>query len=199
MESLIATYGYLGIFLGTILEGETTVVVAGVLCHYGFLDLISVIFVALMGSLVGDQVFYYLARWKGYDWACRSHQFRKSYPNASQLLSRHAIWILLASRFLYGLRMVISATCGVMRIPAWRYSLLNLVSALFWTPLMAYLGYAFGYSISAFLNGLYLQVASIGLLLLLALLLWFLSWRAVRSEVIVLRLHHSHLFSPSND
>jgi membrane protein DedA with SNARE-associated domain len=189
MESLVITYGYLGVFLGTILEGEATVVLAGILCQQGFFELFSVIFVSLMGTLIGDQVFYYLARWKGYEWACKSPRFRKNYPRASELLGRHATWILLMSRFLYGLRMVIPATCGVMRIPAWRYSLLNLGSALIWTPLMAWLGYAFGKSVQAFLNGLYLQLAIYGPLMALSLLIWFFGWKGLRDELTVLRLH----------
>jgi membrane protein DedA with SNARE-associated domain len=189
MESLVITYGYLGVFLGTMLEGEATVVLAGILCHQGFFELFSVIFVALMGTLIGDQVFYYLARWKGYEWACKSSRFRKNYPKASELLGRHATWILLMSRFLYGLRMVIPATCGVMRIPAWRYSLLNLGSALIWTPVMVWLGYAFGKSVQAFLNGLYLQLAIYGPLMALSLLIWFFGWKGLRNELTVLRLH----------
>jgi membrane protein DedA with SNARE-associated domain len=189
MESLVITYGYLGILLGTILEGEATVVLAGILCQQGIFDYFSVVFVALIGTLIGDQTFYYLARWKGYEWASKSPQFRRNYPRASELLGKHATWIVLMSRFLYGLRMVIPATCGVMRIPAWRYSLLNLGSALLWTPLMAWLGYAFGKSVHAFLNGIYHQLAIFGPLVVLSLLIWFFGLKGLRGEICVLRLH----------
>lgn len=188
MESLITTYGYLGILLGALLEGETTVVVSGFLCHQGYLDFMSVVFMGLIGTLIGDQVFYYLARWKGYDWACRSRRFRKNYPKASLLMQRHTTWILLGSRFLYGLRMVIPATCGVMKISAWRYSLLNLISALIWTPLMAYLGYAFGRGVSDFLHGWSLRLAFFGPLVVLSLLIWFFGWKGLRDELTLLRL-----------
>lgn len=189
MEALITTYSYLGVFLGTLLEGEATVVLAGILCHKGFFELYSVIFVSLIGTLMGDQFYYYLARWKGYEWASKSPRFRRNYPRASELLTRHSTWILLMSRFLYGLRIVIPATCGVMRIPAWRFSLLNFVSALVWTPLMAWLGYAFGRSVTAFLNGLYLQIAIFGPIMAMTLIIWSFGWKGLRDEVCVLRLH----------
>ena len=104
MESLVITYGYLGVFLGTMLEGEATVVLAGILCHQGFFELFSVIFVSLMGTLIGDQVFYYLARWKGYEWACKSSRFRKNYPRASELLGRHANFTKSGHQFRYASR-----------------------------------------------------------------------------------------------
>jgi hypothetical protein len=76
-----------------------------------------------------------------------------------------------------------------MRIPAWRYSLLNLASALIWTPTMAWLGYAFGKSVHAFINGLYLQLAIYGPLMALSLMIWFFGWKGLRDELTVLRLH----------
>jgi len=200
MEPLLATYGYLGIFIGTLLEGEATVILAGIAAQQGFLELRSIVVVALFGTILGDQIFYYLARWKGYAWACRSKCFRKNYPKASELLHRHATWLILCSRFLYGLRAVIPASCGVLRIPAWRYSLLNLISALLWTPLMGYLGYSFGHSIQTFLKEWQsLELVFIGTILLFLLMVWFFGWRSVRDGPIIFGFKHQPVLSETED
>lgn len=198
MEALLVTYGYLGILVGTLLEGEATVILGGLLAHQGILDLESLILVALVGTLIGDQIFYYLARWKGYDWACRSSRFRKNYPKASELMRKHAIWIILLSRFLYGLRTIIPTCCGVMRIPAWRYSLLNFISAVLWTPLMALLGYGFGQSVQVFLSEWQgLQLLLLGVVLTAVLFIWFYGWRGMRDGLIVCRFSKQPpLFQP---
>jgi membrane protein DedA with SNARE-associated domain len=54
LESLIETYGYWAVLLGTVLEGETVVVIAGFLAHQGYLQLKFVIFFSFLGSLIGD-------------------------------------------------------------------------------------------------------------------------------------------------
>lgn len=43
LENVIESYGYWALFLGTLLEGETFVVIAGFLAHQGYLQLKLVI------------------------------------------------------------------------------------------------------------------------------------------------------------
>ncbi len=200
MEPLLSSYGYLGLFIGTLLEGEATVILAGIAAHQGFLEMRSIILIALIGTIFGDQFFYYLARWKGYEWACRSRCFRRNYPRAAELLQRHSFWLILCSRFLYGLRTIIPTSCGVLRISAWRYSLLNLVSALLWTPLMAFLGYSFGHSIHTFLKEWQsLNLILVGTLLLFLLMIWFFGWRGMRDGLVLFRFKPHALLPESKD
>ncbi len=63
LESFIQTYGYLALLVGTFLEGETILVLAGFAAHLGYLNLPWVILVAFVGTLSGDQLFFYLGRW----------------------------------------------------------------------------------------------------------------------------------------
>ena len=56
-ESLISSYGYWAIFVGTFLEGETVLVISGFTVQRGYVDLPLVVLVAWMGSMVGDQFF----------------------------------------------------------------------------------------------------------------------------------------------
>ncbi|NJL60383.1 MAG: hypothetical protein HC887_12875 [Desulfobacteraceae bacterium] len=64
-ESLIQTYGYPILFIGTILEGESFVLVAGSLAQNNYLELRWVILTAFSGSFVGDQFFFFLGRYRG--------------------------------------------------------------------------------------------------------------------------------------
>ena len=61
-ESLIQEYGYLAILLITFIEGETIVILAGVAAHLEYLDINWVIVVAIVGTLAGDQTWYYIGR-----------------------------------------------------------------------------------------------------------------------------------------
>lgn len=54
----IQTYGYPAILTGTIVEGETVLMLAGMFASLGYLDLPLVILMAILGSYGGDQFFF---------------------------------------------------------------------------------------------------------------------------------------------
>jgi len=58
LQSIIENYGNAAILIGTFLEGETILVLAGLAAHQGYLLLSGVIFAAFLGSLCGDQLFF---------------------------------------------------------------------------------------------------------------------------------------------
>jgi len=58
LESIVDTYGYVAVLLGTFLEGETILVLGGFAAHRGYLALPWVIVAAFFGSLCGDQLFF---------------------------------------------------------------------------------------------------------------------------------------------
>ena len=65
ISEFVATYGYLSIFFGTLLEGETILIAGGFAAHRGMLNLPLVILVAIVGSSLGDQLAFWLGRYKG--------------------------------------------------------------------------------------------------------------------------------------
>ena len=65
LESLIANYGYAAVLIGTFVEGETILVIAGFAAHRGYLSLPWVILLAFAGSLAGDQLWFYVGRRSG--------------------------------------------------------------------------------------------------------------------------------------
>ena len=62
MEDIIIRYGHLAIFVGCLLEGETILVRGALAAFRGYLDLERVILVAVIGSFIGDQLYFYLGR-----------------------------------------------------------------------------------------------------------------------------------------
>jgi len=60
LQSFIENYGYAAILVGTFLEGETILILAGPAAHLGYLNLPLVMLAAFLGSLSGDQLFFCL-------------------------------------------------------------------------------------------------------------------------------------------
>jgi membrane protein DedA with SNARE-associated domain len=62
---LIAQYGYLVLFFGALVEGETILIAAAFAAHRGYLFLPWVVLIAFAGSFAGDQFCFFLGRKKG--------------------------------------------------------------------------------------------------------------------------------------
>ncbi len=59
---LMKTYGYVILFAWSVLEGESGLIMAGILSHTGDMNLYLAIFVAGLGGFVGDQIYFYIGR-----------------------------------------------------------------------------------------------------------------------------------------
>ena len=144
IAQLIADYGYWIILAGTLLEGESVLILAGFAVHRGLLDLRTVIAVAVIGGFLGDQAFFYAGRHYGERLLARFPQHAAPAVRAKELLAKYHIPVILGVRFMYGLRAVLPFTIGMTGIPALRFQILNLIGAAIWASTGAGLGYLLG-------------------------------------------------------
>src|SRR5690606_9611146 len=148
LEALITQYGYWALLLGTFLEGETILVIAGFLAFRGYLELPWVITVAFIGTYMGDQFFFYLGRYKGKAYLSRRPHWQVRADRALRLLNRHEIPLVLGFRFLYGIRSVTPFVIGSSGFSPLRFAILDAIGGLIWANVVGILGYVFGKSVS---------------------------------------------------
>lgn len=151
-QSLIENYGYLAILIGTFLEGETIVVLAGLAAKLGYLELPWVIACAVTGSVCGDQLYYYLGRRWGPKIIARRLSWQASAERVYTHLRRHQNFLILTFRFYYGLRNVTPFVVGSAQVGRGRFFILNLIGALLWAHAFAWAGYLSGHAIELFLE-----------------------------------------------
>ena len=144
LQELIVHYGYLALFVGTFLEGETILIIAGYLAQDEFLDLPLVIVAAWLGSFAGDQTFFFIGRYKGIRFLDHHPGLQRNADKAFKLLLRHQIAVILGFRFLYGIRNVTPFVIGTSGYNPLRFFVLNLISALVWAIAFASFGYHLG-------------------------------------------------------
>lgn len=144
VTQLLTDYGYLAVFVGCLLEGETVLVLAGFAAHQGYLSFLTVVLTAMFSGWMGDQTFFFLGRRYGMlllkrfpDWAQRAQR-------VNVLLQRYHAGLIVIVRFLYGLRIIGPVVIGMSAVPALRFLLFNLLGAALWAPLVAGTGYLFG-------------------------------------------------------
>ena len=152
MEAFLQAYGYWAVLVGTFLEGETILVLAGLVAHRGYLDLTSVILAAFAGSLCGDQLFFYLGRRHNAFLLNRRPGWQPKLERANRLIDRYQTPLVLGFRFLYGLRTVMPFAIGLSAVPSPRFVLLNAVGAAVWAVVVGGGGYLFGQAVEVIIG-----------------------------------------------
>lgn len=171
LEQLISTYGYAAITAGVFLEGETMLVLGGLAAQRGYLALPWVLVSAFWGSVLGDQFFFYIGRFKGQRILEKRQDWKSKSERVFSLLNRHQVLLIFGFRFLYGLRMATPIVLGVSRIAPLRFLLLDMAGALVWTLVIGAMGYLFGHALEALIGDvkryelwLFIGVAALGAL-----------------------------------
>jgi membrane protein DedA with SNARE-associated domain len=145
LQSLVETYGYLALFVGTFVEGETILILGGLAAHLGYLELPWVIVAAFAGSLLGDQLYFLIGRYRGRAYLAERPAWQSRSQRVEALLHRHQLSIILGFRFLYGLRTMTPFVIGVSGVPLRRFIVLNALGALIWASSFGTLGFIFGH------------------------------------------------------
>jgi membrane protein DedA with SNARE-associated domain len=152
LSELIEKYGYAVVLIGTCLEGETILVMAGFAAHQGHLALEGVIAAAFAGSLIGDQLAFFAGRRYGDRVCARFSGLRSGTDRARALLDRHGTPLLIGFRFVYGVRTVTPLAAGMSGIAPERFLLLNVLGAALWAVGVGSAGYAFGHGLELILD-----------------------------------------------
>jgi len=152
MERWIQQFGYLAVLVGTFLEGETILVLAGFAAHRGYLHLSGVIMAAFIGTLFGDQLFFYLGRKHSNYLLIRRPHWQPRLERIQNLIRNYQIPIMLGFRFLYGLRTVTPFALGMSKVALRLFIPLNVIGALIWAVVIGTAGYLFGHTLELILG-----------------------------------------------
>lgn len=152
LREALANHSYWVLFVGTFLEGEVILILAGFLAFQGYLTLPGVILTSWAGSFLGDQFYFYLGRYKGRSLLHRFHSIARKFREALRLIEKYGALVAFISRYTYGLRIILPIILGITNLHPRRFLWLNLLSALSWATAFASGGYLFGKSAALFLD-----------------------------------------------
>jgi membrane protein DedA with SNARE-associated domain len=137
-------YGYIVLFLWSILEGETGLIMAGIMSHTGDMVVGLAIFIAGLGGFVGDQIYFYIGRYNKKYINEKLKSQRRKFALAHLLLKKYGWPIIFVQRYMYGLRTVIPMAIGTTRYNAKMFAFINLISAFAWAAITIIPAYIFG-------------------------------------------------------
>jgi membrane protein DedA with SNARE-associated domain len=144
MEEFLRQYGPIGIFLGAGFEGQTALIVGGILARQHILQLWLVLAAATAGSGIVDHLLFVAGRrFRTHRWVVRATQ-QQAFAKALGFIERYPISYILAFRFIFGLRVASPIAIGVSQVPTWRFTLLNIAGAVIWASSFTMAGFIFG-------------------------------------------------------
>jgi membrane protein DedA with SNARE-associated domain len=147
IHELLRQYGdwfYLVTFLWTAIEGETFVIFAGLAAQRGSLNVYLLFLAAWLGSMTGDQIFFFLGRRYGSHILEHMPHLKPKVDRVLGWLEKYAIIFILSYRFMYGLRNVSGVAVGLSHLPWRKFALLNSIAAFVWAVAFVGFGYVFG-------------------------------------------------------
>lgn len=143
LTDLVVRYGYLMVVAGVIFEGDATMVTASFLAHRGYLALNIVMMLGAVTSLTMNQVYFRLGRKHGVHRVAKTDG-RRLFHTIVKHTRKHAIWLVLLSRFVFGFRMAIPMTVGALGMSAGRFLLADVAGSIIWAVTLGITGYATG-------------------------------------------------------
>jgi membrane-associated protein len=142
---LIGQYGLYAILILVMIEGDITLLLAGVLAHSYFFGEYSFAQVLLWGTLGGfasDNIAY--ATGRGFRKGVSDLRFyRRNSPRMERLTTKFGPLSIFLSKYIYGLRWATCIFYGVGRMPYLRFLALSLASCFLWVFLLSGAGYFF--------------------------------------------------------
>ena len=177
---LLATYGYLAIFVGCLLEGETILILGGMAAHQHVLKLLPVIGYASLAGMLGDQLLFWIGRYFGARLLPRLHKQQAMIDKVTQLINTHPLVSIFSVRFLYGMRLVGPLVIGASRVSPVKFTCINLLGAVVWATLFASVGYGSGEFLERILGDLkaYRLPIALGVVGLMAMIAVIRHYRA---------------------
>ncbi len=139
----IGTYGYAGIVAGSFLDGETSVVLAGIASGNGLMSFPIVVALAAGINLAWDQFYFWLGRRYGSALLERYPRLRPGTERVARLLTRHQNLFIVAMRFMVGLRVAGPIALGMCGIRPLIFTILNALGALLWALVFTGCGFLF--------------------------------------------------------
>jgi membrane protein DedA with SNARE-associated domain len=151
-EVLLHKFGYLAVFLGTFLEGETILVLAGFFSQRGHLILAIVMFVAFLGAFTGHVCWFWVGRAKGVAILDRFPKMKKHFGKGVRLFERYGAPAIFITQYLYGLRITCAIIIGVSKISTAKFLIYEALSCAIWAFLIAGAGFYFGVAVERVLG-----------------------------------------------
>jgi membrane protein DedA with SNARE-associated domain len=177
-EHLILRYGLAAVFVGAGVEGDLTLILAGVAAHLGYFSYPTALAASVAGGFLGDVAWYSLGRVRGPKFRA-GRVYRRVGHRIENLARRLGAAELIASRFVYGTKAASMVFWGLHGMSLPRFLLVDAIGCLLGSLVFTGLGYAVSGSATVLLGRVRrVERWLLGAVLVGALLVFVIHWTA---------------------
>ena len=153
--NLISNYGYLGMFLGMVLEAviiiipsELILATGGILAGKGIFSFCGAFITGLLGSVFCAVVIYFMGYFGGKPFIKKYGKYffmkEEDIEKSDSWFNRYGMLSALIGRNFPIVRTLISLPIGIMRLSFFKFLLYTTIGSIPWTLVFVYFGYALG-------------------------------------------------------
>jgi membrane protein DedA with SNARE-associated domain len=129
--TLLSEYGLWVVFFGMIVEGTVVIILSGVLCHMGVLPCGETFVVAILGAIVGDQMWFYIGRNYAQKFLSKFPSIEKQINTLQEKVQSKADILAVTSRFVYSGAIAFPLVLGTHNYSHKRFTVLDSVGVSF--------------------------------------------------------------------
>ena len=181
MEELLRRYGLWAVFFGTMIEGDLTLLLSGVLARAGLFAFEDALLVGTAGGIVGDSISYLIgARFRNSVQGLKF--FKKARPRLETLMRKFGVLSVFIVKYVWGLRTASAIFWGLAHFGFVRFFALTVLSCAVWVGVLAGIGFTFATGVEKVMGDL--RRIQIALLIIIGIvLLVFLIGRFERKVI----------------
>jgi membrane protein DedA with SNARE-associated domain len=180
LQALILRFGLGAVFLGSAVEGDFTLILAGVMAHLGYFPFPLAVAAGALGSFLGDLAWYGLGRMRGPKF--RGGRFyQRVGPRIERLARRLGPAELIAARFVYGTKAASMVFWGLHGMSIVRFVVIDGIGCTLGSLVFTGVGYAVSGSATVLLGHVRrVQLWLLGALVAGVILVIVIHWTAKR-------------------
>ncbi len=153
--SLISSYGYLGMFLGMVLEAviivipsEAILATGGILAGRGVFSFWGAFFIGLLGSVFCAIAIYFMGYFGGRPFIKKYGKYffmkEEDLEKSDSWFNKYGLLAALIGRNFPIIRTLISLPIGIMRLSFSKFLIYTMIGSIPWTFVFVYVGYTLG-------------------------------------------------------
>ncbi|BAP58721.1 DedA family protein [Candidatus Tachikawaea gelatinosa] len=144
INTFIIQYGYLALFIGSLIEGETIILIGGIAVNQGLLNFYGSVIVVIIGGFIGDQFLFWIGRIYGDKIFKKFNQYNYYIIKLHNLIHKYPNLIVIGVRFMYGLRIIGPIIIGNSYLRSIKFMILNVIGTSIWATFCITIGYFSG-------------------------------------------------------
>lgn len=145
-------YKYFVLFPVTIIEGPIVTVIAGFLSSLGYLNVVIVYLLAVIGDLVGDSIYYSIGKWgkRGFikRWGKYIGLNEDRIGHLEGHFQKHSGKTLIIGKWSHAVGAVVLIAAGVAEMSFWRFVWFNFIASIPKSLIFIFIGFYFGQAYS---------------------------------------------------